>query len=280
MHRPASGMSLHPGRLSGGRACGSVPLVYREVPKAACSTLGQLLYHADHGRFFAGDIHDAEAGTVQWPDPAFATALGQSDRLVFSALRNPYSRLLACFHDKVCTRQRDGSYYRGNLRDVLTQHYGADLADSADPRPAFRRFVLFLRDTLRNRDRFWYDRHWTPQAQHLRSFAVNGVAFDHLFPVERFATGIAPVMARIAPDRRPAVLPRFNVTRKPDLPVESYFDDLTLHLVHEIYRWDFDLFGYTAFAAHQQAPSRPLDLDAINQRLADPHPPPWACLAG
>lgn len=278
MQRPASGMSLHPGRFSGGWASQKTGLVYREVPKAACSTLGQVLYHADNGCFFAGDIHDAADGVVKWPGPEFGAVLARGDRFVFSGIRNPYARLLACYFDKVCARQRDGTYYRGNLRAILTQHYGADLSADADPRPGFRRFVLFLRDTLRNVDRFWFDRHWTPQAQHLRSFAVNGVAFDHLFRVEQFADGIVPVLSRLP--QRPFPLPRFNVATRPELPIHSYFDDLTLHLVHEIYRWDFDLFGYAAFDPTRQTPSQPLDLDAINQRLSDPHPPHWACLGG
>lgn len=280
MQRPASGMTLHPARFAGGWACRTCGLVYREVPKAACSSLGQLMHYADHGRFFSGDIHDATDNVTKWPDIAFLKALERPDRMVFSALRNPYTRLLACFFDKVCTQQRDGTYYRGNLRNILNQHYGADLTPDADPRPAFRRFVLFVRDTLRGKDRFWYDRHWTPQAQHLRSFTVNGVAFDHLFHVEDFTRGVAPVLARVPEAHSPALLPRFNVAKRPDLPVTGFFDDLTLHLVHEIYRWDFDLFGYEAFAPDHQAPTRPLDLDAVNRRLADPHPPHWACLGG
>jgi len=280
MQRPASGMSLHPGRFAGGWASEGAGLVYREVPKAACSTLGQVLYHADHGQFFAGDIHDAAEGVVKWPAPEFSAVLSRLDRFVFSAIRNPYARLLACYFDKICVRQRDGAYYRGNLRAILAQHYGADLSEGADPRPGFRRFVLFVRDTLRNKDRFWYDRHWTPQAQHLRSFAVNGVAFDHLFHVENFAEGIAPVLEHVPAPVRPPVLPRFNVTSRPNLPSDSYFDDLTLHLVHEIYRWDFDLFGYATFAPADMRPAQALDLEAINRRLADPHPPHWAYLGG
>ncbi|MCC1482434.1 sulfotransferase family 2 domain-containing protein [Roseibaca sp. Y0-43] len=273
-------MSLYPGRFAGGWASRATGLIYREVPKAACSTLGQLMHHADHGRFFAGDVHDATEDVVKWPSAAFADAIARPDRFVFSAIRNPYARLVACYHDKVCTTQRDGSYYRGNLRAILMQHYGADLSEGADPRPGFRRFVLFLRDTLRNRDRFWFDRHWTPQAQHLRSFTVNGLPFDHLFHVEHFADGVAPVLAKLPPDRRPMALPQFNVSARPDLPLDSYFDDLTLHLVHEIYRWDFDLFGYRAFDPATVLPDRALDLAALNQRLADPHPPHWAGLGG
>ncbi len=273
-------MTLHPGRLAGGRASVAAALVFREVPKAACTTLAQMLFHADHGQFHDGDIHAAAAGAIAWPDPAFDSVLAQPERFVFAAVRNPYARLLATYFDKIRTPQRDGRPYRGNLRAILADHYGADLDPSADPRPGFRRFVLFVRDTLRGRDRFWYDRHWTPQAQHLRAFAVNGVAFDHLFAVEHWADGIAPVLARIPPARRPDTLPRWNASVRPDLPAASFFDDLTLHLVHEIYRWDFELFGYAAFAPDRMGPVHARDLAAVNARLADPHPPHWACLGG
>lgn len=278
MQRPASGMSLHPGRFAGGWASVATGLLYREVPKAACSTLGQLMFHADHGQFCPGEVHDATDTVVKWPADGFTATLARPDRFVFTAIRNPYARLLACYHDKIRTKQRDGSYYRGNLRAILTQHYGADLSDEADPRPGFRRFVLFLRDTLRNRDRFWFDRHWTPQAQHLRSFTVNGLPFDHMFHVEQFSEGVVPVLNRLPPDRRPGALPRFNVATRPDLPLDSYFDDLTLHLVHDIYRWDFELFGYKPFQPADIMPMGLLDLAALNQRLADPHPPHWAHL--
>jgi hypothetical protein len=158
--------------------------------------------------------------------------------------------------------------------------YGADLRADADPIPAFRRFLLFIRDTLRFRNRFWFDRHWTPQAQHLRSFAVNGVPFDMLLRVETMDTQLTGLIAHLPEQTRPTALPRFNAAARPDLPVESYFDDLACHLVHEIYRWDFDLFGYAVFAPDQQTARAEIDLARVNQRLADPHPPHWACLGG
>ena len=37
----------------------SESVVYRVVPKCACSTIGQIMYYSDHGTFFDGDIHDA-----------------------------------------------------------------------------------------------------------------------------------------------------------------------------------------------------------------------------
>jgi hypothetical protein len=38
----------------------SESMVYRVVPKCACSTIGQIMYYSDHGAFFDGDIHDAK----------------------------------------------------------------------------------------------------------------------------------------------------------------------------------------------------------------------------
>ena len=38
----------------------SESVVYRVVPKCACSTIGQIMYYSDHGAFFDGDIHDAK----------------------------------------------------------------------------------------------------------------------------------------------------------------------------------------------------------------------------
>ena len=44
----------------------SESMVYRVVPKCACSTIGQIMYYSDHGRFFDGDIHDSTDGLHKW----------------------------------------------------------------------------------------------------------------------------------------------------------------------------------------------------------------------
>lgn len=44
----------------------SESVVYRVVPKCACSTIGQINFYSDHGRFFDGDIHDAKNGMDKW----------------------------------------------------------------------------------------------------------------------------------------------------------------------------------------------------------------------
>ena len=37
----------------------SEQLLYRAVPKAACFSIGQILFFSEHGVFYDGDIHNA-----------------------------------------------------------------------------------------------------------------------------------------------------------------------------------------------------------------------------
>ena len=268
-----SGMEVKPGDLSGLWATSDGTLIYKEVPKAACSALAQVIFHADHGHFFQGDIHDATHGVTRWP---FDRAKIHGVSFVFSAVRNPYARIVSAFLDKVCTLQRDGKPYRNTLRQVLAERYGVDL--EGDPLRAFRRFLLFVRDVTVFRERFWFDRHWTSQLQHLRALPLNGVDYGHLFQIEAMEPGLAPILSRMEPARRPAALPRFNPSPKPAWPVSDWFDDISVHLMQEMYRWDFELLGYDRFNPAQMQPIRALDVAAINARLSDPHAPHWARL--
>jgi len=44
----------------------SESMVYRVVPKCACSSIGQIMYYSDHGEYFDGDIHDAKDKLHKW----------------------------------------------------------------------------------------------------------------------------------------------------------------------------------------------------------------------
>jgi hypothetical protein len=52
----------------------SQSMVYRVVPKCACSTIGQIMYFSDHGRFYDGDIHAQLRRANSSHIPARATA--------------------------------------------------------------------------------------------------------------------------------------------------------------------------------------------------------------
>ena len=53
------------------------------------------------------------------------------------------------------------------------------------------------------------------------------------------------------------------------IPVEDYFDDLSIHLVYEMYKRDFDLFKYDAQDPSNKMPIGEIDLDEVHAKLGD-----------
>jgi hypothetical protein len=114
----------------------------------------------------------------------------------FTCVRNPYTRILSSFFDKICGIQRNGKRYRGNLVPLLVQKYGIEVGDpdgsefEFDQIRSFRRFLLFARDTIRWRRPMDPDIHWSAMSGHVSTFIVNGGRYDHIFWTEDFNAGM------------------------------------------------------------------------------------------
>ena len=115
---------------------------------------------------------------------------------------------------------------------------------------SFRRFLLFARDTIRWRKPMEPDIHWSATSGHVSTFIANGGRYNHIFWTEKFDAGMQVVLDNIN-TKHPihlSKIPRFNESEghgpKRAHPVEDYFDDLSMHLVYEMYKRDFDLFKY------------------------------------
>ncbi len=259
-------------------------VVYRVVPKCACSTIGQIMYYSDHGRFYDGDIHDATTGLHKWAQeesqPAIAAAVRGRTAPAFTCVRNPYTRILSSFFDKICGIQRNGRRYRGNLVPLLVQKYGVEVGGEDGSEPfdqirSFRRFLLFVRDTVRFRKPMEPDIHWSAMAGHISTFIVNGGRYDAIFFTEKFNAGMGRVLEMIETPVKVdlAAVPRFNESagHGPERahPVEAYFDDLSMHLMWEIYRKDFQLFRYDFDNPANKMPLGEVDLDEVHAKLGE-----------
>ncbi|SIT78313.1 sulfotransferase family protein [Pontibaca methylaminivorans] len=257
-------------------------VVYRVVPKCACSTIGQILYYSDHGRFFDGDIHDADTGLHKWAfetsqEPIRRNVLGH-ESYSFTCVRNPYTRILSSFFDKICGIQRNGRRYRGNLVPSLIYNYGIEVGgedgqEEFDQIRSFRRFLLFARDTIRFRRPMEPDIHWSAMSGHVGTFIANGGTYDRVIWTEAFEEGMTQVLANMEM-RHPvdlAAVPRFNESEGHGPtrahPVEAYFDDLSMHLVYEIYKQDFELFRYDAGNPGNKMPVGEIDLEELHAKL-------------
>ena len=52
-------------------------------------------------------------------------------------------------------------------------------------------------------------------------------------------------------------------------PVEDYFYNLSMHLVYDMYKRDFDLFKYDAQDPSNKMPIGEIDLDEVHAKLGD-----------
>jgi hypothetical protein len=259
-------------------------LIYRVVPKCACSTIGQILYHGDHGEFYDGDIHDAKDGLWKWNGNSdrehardlIVDTVKNGEALTFTCVRNPYSRILSCFLDKICGIQRSGNRYRGDMVPMISKHYDMVIGDTPDDAfdqiKAFRKFLLFVRDTVKFRHPMHPDIHWSPMAGHASTLVNNGGKYDLIFPTESFNHGMAEVLSKVSLTHTADLdhLPRFNESEghgpKRAHPVEDYFDDLSVHIMQDIYRKDFEVFKYPAEPG-RGAPTEALDPEEVNAKL-------------
>ena len=262
----------------------SESVVYRVVPKCACSTIGQIMYYSDHGEFFDGDIHDATSGLHKWAIEASQQKITRNVQkhksYAFTCVRNPYTRILSSFFDKICGIQRNGKRYRGSLVPLLVQKYGIEVGgedgqQDFDQIKSFRRFLLFARDTIRWRRPMEPDIHWSAMSGHVSTFIVNGGQYDHIFFTEMFNEGMQVVLDSI-PMAHPVDLeniPRFNESEghgpKRLHPVEDYFDDLSMHLMLEMYKRDFQVFKYDFENPGNKMPTGEVDLDEVHAKLGD-----------
>ncbi len=262
----------------------SESVVYRVVPKCACSTIGQIMFYSDHGRFFDGDIHDSTTGLHKWAQaesqPLIEANVIAHRSPTFTCVRNPYTRVLSSFFDKICGIQRNGRRYRGNLVPLLIQKYGIEVGgpdgtEEFDQIKSFRRFLLFVRDTIRWRKPMEPDIHWSAMSGHIATFIVNGGRYDQIFFTEKFNDGMQKVLDVMAPQHAIDLktIPRFNESEghgpKRLHPVEDYFDDMSMHLMWEIYRKDFQLFRYDFDNPANKMPKGEVDLQEVHRKLGD-----------
>jgi hypothetical protein len=110
-------------------------------------------------------------------------------------VRNPYTRILSSFFDKICGIQRNGKRYRGNLVPLWCRNTGSRSAattasESSTRSSSFRRFLLFARDTIRWKKPMEPDIHWSAMSGHVSTFIVNGGRYDHIFFTEDFNDGM------------------------------------------------------------------------------------------
>lgn len=217
------------------RANQAAGLVYLNNPKVACSTIKAALWRQvagdppeDHDSLhrLPGSPFDPDARHLAWAEKAF----------VFTLVRNPYSRLLSAYLDKIRGRKGWG------WSQLVVQH-----ALNPDEAPSFDAFVEMIADDSPET----LDAHWKPQ--------VLNVLHPLLHPnftgrFESIAEDLPAILAQAFGRPIPVARRDEHATGATEHLGVAFADPGTVARVRRLYAEDFDIWAYpTDLAAGLQS---------------------------
>lgn len=209
-----------------------VGCVYVETPKAACTTIKRVLQAAELGPDREGelpeDVHARSTSPLLSPgqDPeGFLTAMTDRTTFRFAFVRNPYSRALSCWLDKMVTNEVE----RGRLAPLL----GLDPVTA----PSFGDFLAAVSD----QPEVLRDPHWTTQTHLLNP---QGVRYAFIGRFEHFRVEFSRLCTHLGIAGHAGALEGTAHATDAGAKVASHVGEAEATLIRQIYEADFRNFGY------------------------------------
>lgn len=204
--------------------------IYVEVPKAACSTIKLTLQRIELNDrdYDPANKHRRATSPLLSPLSApgdFLEALASPDYFRFCFVRDPYSRILSAYLEKLA-----GDDFERAMR---LRHLG--LRDDAVP--SLRQFL----EVLAGSDPAGCDIHWARQSDLL---TPDRIAYDFVGRFESFREDFEAVLARIGRDADWIADARGHGTDAA-LRLGQWIGPRERALIEAIYAEDFDRFGYS-----------------------------------
>ncbi len=211
-------------------------VVYLEVPKTGCTVVKRVLQHSERAEAPAPvgvSVHRRDVSPLAAPlrdgfdlDELFGPT---STWLTFTFVRNPYSRALSAYLEKIAGPPKPGQ------RDVRTANLGFEAGEEI----SFAAFLERVADQRPGR----MDVHWAPQTR-LASFGRIAHGFVGRF--ETFETDLRRVMglSGITAPESLLVTRTGHTTNARRRLAEFYADERCAALVRKIYARDFERLGY------------------------------------
>ena len=244
-----------PRALVGAAASAGEGLVYVNAPKCGCSSIKRTLLQIemDRGRLprLALERITPEQITpelVHLANPMDPQRIDDlrflADARAFTVVRNPYTRVLSAYLDKI----RD---YDENVTPGFEARHGVRAADLD--------LAGFLERIRRERPEDM-EPHWAPLSSLL---GLGLIAYGHVGKLEAMDEFFRDVLGRFS-DSLPGVLRLDDHRRDASARLRQSYDARTLALVEEIYARDFESFGYRP-GQLDDLRGGPVDLAAVNR---------------
>lgn len=207
--------------------------VFVEVPKAGCTVVKRAMQCSEHGgepHEEPDSVHERSTSPLGAPlrdgfdlDELFGP---DSPYFRFGFVRNPYSRALSCYLEKIAGEQW--------LRDIRLPKLGFRPDEDVS-------FVDFLH-RVAQQEPAEMDIHWAPQS-HLLS--LGRVSYGFIGRFESFHADLLSVIGHLdmtVPDD--LLDKRTSHTTNARRKIAQYYDEKCVALVQTIYQRDFELLGY------------------------------------
>lgn len=211
--------------------------VYLATGKVANSTIKYILQtlELEGTPFSVSNIHDRMRSPLlapyQLPEETFRNLFEDSTFITFAFVRNPYTRLLSAYLDRIC---RPTVSRRRLLREL------------GKPKDHEIDFAEFLDYVCRQNDKS-NDPHWRPQSSEL---LVGVLRLSFVGRFENFQHDARDVLTRIFPKKKKFIDDELSIVRSPSAnktatQLVEYYSDIDLDLVLAKYGKDFDNFDYS-----------------------------------
>ena len=208
---------------------------YFAVGKAANSTVKHHLFELEYSNtnFKIRALHDRRCSPLlspfQFTAEQVEAFLSDSDVFKFTFVRNPYSRLLSCYLDRIVPKE--SAPYR-QLMNMLGKEPGDDVS-----------FDSFIR-AICDQTPYQMNPHWRVQ---VNETLYDSIDYDFIGRVETFGQDMAKVWSEVSGGFDAGKLGELNkspsVTRSASRLNDFYSPELTA-LVADKYAEDFDVFDY------------------------------------
>lgn len=206
---------------------------YGSSPKTGCSTIKKVLIQAELGRRVDFEhseyIHYREFNPFLkiWQVGNLEAYFKRDDIFKFCFVRNPYTRLLSCYLDKIKRSKHQSRQpkiqfgWQPDDERVLTFPEFVDLV-IAQP-------VMFM------------DQHW--RTQYYQTFQTN-IEYDFIGRFENFEEEFLSVLEKLGVDSHEYYDVETGHATQADQKLQDYYTPELAEKVYQKYQVDFEYFGY------------------------------------
>lgn len=236
---------------------GDYPLAYFNMPKAACTTIKNLMYRMHTGEWHTNPLgihRDIRFNSVVPRGREFQENRAQMKQpiTVFTFVRNPGYRAYSAFTEKIWAT---GTYAFPTMRKHIQENYRLSLEPLGEGQPTVeqvrKEFLAFLRFVRNNLERktpgIPPNPHWCVQSRRI-SNQIPAELVTFTGRVEQFAKDMTYLLQRAGWEDLSIAEKRFNEGPKAPYSLDEINDPQIEEILFEIYGEDYRCFDYPVTA--------------------------------